>query len=188
MQNAILLHGKPGRDEYYDAAYPSTSNSHWFPWLQKQLLMRDIAAVTPEIPLAFDPQYELWEKEVDRYEITPNTIIVGHSCGGGFWLRYLSEHPDTQTGKVVLVAPSLGVGWDTRHFFDFEMDPALVSRTKGVTLFTSDDDHYNSQQVVKSLLDTMAGTTKKDFTGFGHFTLKDMKTTEFPELLEEVLA
>ncbi len=109
MRNAILLHGKPGKEEYYDSNYPSSSNAHWFPWLQKELIKRDIAAATPEVPLAFDPQYDLWVKEVDRYKITTETILVGHSCGGGFWVRYLSEHPKVHAGKVVLVAPSLAI-------------------------------------------------------------------------------
>lgn len=188
MRNAILLHGKPGKEEYYDSNYPSPSNAHWFPWLQKELIKHDIATATPEVPLAFDPQYELWAREADRYEITGETILVGHSCGGGFWVRYLSEHPEIHTGKVVLVAPSLGLGWVQHQFFEFEIDQSLVSRTKGVTMFISDDDHHRTAEAVQIFLKALPGSTRRNFTGYGHFTYDSMKTTEFPDLLEEVIA
>lgn len=108
MKNAIILHGQPSKEEYYDPERPSMSNAHWIPWLQGQLLKNDIAAATPEVPFAYEPEWELWKQEVERFEITPDTLIVGHSRGGEFWLRYLSENKDLSVGKVVLVAPSLG--------------------------------------------------------------------------------
>jgi hypothetical protein len=57
MKNAIILHGTCSKEEYYDPEHPSLSNSHWFPWLQKQLLRKDISAQTPEIPNAWRPTY-----------------------------------------------------------------------------------------------------------------------------------
>ncbi|NND65590.1 MAG: hypothetical protein HKM24_06465, partial [Gammaproteobacteria bacterium] len=57
MKNAIIIHGTCDKDEYYSDKYPSLSNSHWLPWLQKQLLVRDIAAVTLEIANAWQPNY-----------------------------------------------------------------------------------------------------------------------------------
>lgn len=90
MKNAILLHGMPDEKEYYDTTRPSASNAHWFPWLQNQLLVHDIKADTPEIPRPFDMDWNVWLKEVERFDITPNTILVGHSMGAGFWVRYLN--------------------------------------------------------------------------------------------------
>ena len=100
MKNAIIIHGKPGKEEYYSDKYPSASNFQWLPWLQKQLLIQDIFAVTPEMPRAYEPVYEAWKKEFERHEVTSETVLVGHSCGGGFLIRWLSEHPDVKTGKV----------------------------------------------------------------------------------------
>ena len=51
--------------------------------------------------MAFQPKWDLWVREVERFDLTPETLIVGHSCGGGFWVRYLSEHPKLKVGKVV---------------------------------------------------------------------------------------
>ena len=104
MKTAILLHGSCDKEEYYSDEYPSLSNSHWFPWLQKQLLIRDIPTQTPELPGAYEPVYEEWKKEFERHDITENTILVGHSCGGGFLVRWLSEN-NIKVDTVVLVAP-----------------------------------------------------------------------------------
>ena len=45
MKNAIILHGGPSKKEYYDLNMPSMSNSHWLPWLQAQLLKKDITTL-----------------------------------------------------------------------------------------------------------------------------------------------
>ncbi len=189
MKNAIILHGKPDREEYYDPVMPSMSNAHWLPWLQAQLLKQDIHAVTPEVPFAFDPEWDLWRREVERYDIGPETMIVGHSCGGGFWLRWLSEHKDISVGKVVLVAPSLGLSWETgreKFFGDFMLDPDLVQRTKGVTVFYSDNDHDGILDAQKSISEQVKSVAFRKFH-LGHFTIDDTGT-EFPELLDELIS
>lgn len=188
MKNAILLHGKPGKDEYYDASTPSCSNYHWFPWLQKQLIVKDIKADTPEVPFAYDPQYELWVKEVERFEIGPETTLVGHSCGGGFWVRYLSEHKDLKVGKVILVAPSLNPEktWGAK-FFDFVIDPELVHRTKELIIYHSSNDHDGIQESVRLLREKLSGLKYVEFENMGHFTVEDMPSSEFPELAEEII-
>jgi predicted alpha/beta hydrolase family esterase len=186
--NAIIVHGTCSRREYYSGQYPSLSNSHWLPWLQKQLLMRDIVAVTPEMPHAYKPDYEVWRREVERYEITPETLLVGHSCGGGFWVRWLSEHPGVRVGQVVLVAPWLDPN-NIKHttFFDFEIDPELVSRARGVTIFNSVTDHPGIHWSVEILRQTIPGLKYREFDDYGHFCSGDMPVGDaFPELLAEL--
>lgn len=187
MKNAIILHGQPSKEEYYDPKRPSMSNAHWIPWLQGQLLKRDIAAATPEVPFAFKPEWELWKKEVERFEIDSDTVIVGHSRGGEFWLRYLSENKELKVGKVVLVAPSLGWYYsDDLYFGKFEIDPEIVQRTKGITLFHSDDDKEGIQKSVNEIRNSVKNLEYREFH-LGHFTYSSMQTEEFPELLEELL-
>src|SRR4051812_28906502 len=125
MKNAIILHGKPDQQQYYDPAIPSESNSHWLPWLQKQLIVKDILAVAPEVPFAFDCNWPVWQKEVERFTIGPDTVLIGHSTGAGFWIKYLSIHPELKVNKVVLVAPWLDPFQEhTKNFFDdFTIDP-----------------------------------------------------------------
>lgn len=189
MKNAVILHGGPSKAEYYDPDIPSESNCHWLPWLQSQLLKHDIPAATPEVPWAFDRNWQVWCREVERFDITPETILVGHSTGGGFFIKYLSIHPELTVGKVVLVAPWLDPeAKHTKNFFDdFDIDPAFPARTAGVTVFNSTNDQHDIHMTVDILKDGVSGITYRDFKDYGHFCYSDMKTTKFPELLEEVL-
>jgi predicted alpha/beta hydrolase family esterase len=188
MANAIILHGKPLKDEYYDRSYPSVSNAHWFPWLQKQLLCNEIDAATPEVPHSYEPDWDTWVREVERFEIGLDTILVGHSCGSGFWVRYLSERPELKVGKVILVAPWLDPdGDETGEFFKFKIDPNLVSRTNGLTIFHSDNDMGNVHKSVAVLRENLKDAAYKEFHNFGHFCMEDMGTTEFPELLSAIV-
>jgi len=189
MKNAIILHGTTDEKEYYSDTYPSLSNSHWLPWLQKQLLIHGYAAATPEVPNAHKPDYASWCKEVERFPIGPDTILIGHSCGGGFWVRYLSEHREARVGKVILVAPWLDPdGDETKGFFDFEIDPKLAERTKGLVIFNSDNDMGNVHKSVAKLRDSIQEVQYKEFHKYGHFCYEDMNTEKFPELLETALS
>jgi uncharacterized protein len=186
--NAIILHGRPRKNEYYSDKNPSQSNSHWLPWLQAQLMHRDIFAQTPEIPLSYEPLWERWVREIERYDITPDTMLVGHSCGGGFWVRYLSENRDLQVGKVVLVAPWIDIEQkDPNKMFDFKIDPNIASRTKGLTIFNSSDDAEEILSSVEKLRQTLEGINYKEFSGLGHFTHSRMPDDTFPELLTELV-
>lgn len=186
MKRAIILHGKPSKEGYYDLTKKSIAFSQWLGWLQKQLLARDILANNPAMPRPYEPDYDAWKAEIDRWQIDENTMIIGHSCGGGFWMRYLSENKNINVGKVVLVSPSMGLDWDDRSFFDFEIDPDLRSRTKGITIFTSDNDRPNCNKSSKIYAET-TGAELIVLPNHGHFVYESMGTEEFPELLEKLI-
>ncbi|MEO5948803.1 MAG: alpha/beta hydrolase [Candidatus Saccharimonas sp.] len=190
--NAILVPGRPDEEEHYDATVPANSENHWFSWLKRQLILKDIHAVSVEPPFPFRPRYDDWKKEFERFDIAPDTILVGHSCGGGFLVRYLSEHKDLQVGKVVLVAPWINPDnnpvSDTADFFKFEIDPAFPSKTKGVTVFISSDDDPSVVKTVDILKEEVTGLSLREYTDKGHFCLENLGTIEFPELLNELIA
>lgn len=191
MSNAILVPGRPDRDEHYDSKRPANSQDHWFGWLQRQLILKDIHANSIEPPFPFRPRYDEWIKEFERFDITPETILVGHSCGGGFLVRYLSEHKDLKVGKVALIAPWINpLNYevsDTADFFDFEIDSEFPSRTKATTVFISSDDEPSVIKTVDILKEKVHGLKLNEFVGKGHFTKSSLGTEEFPELLEELL-
>jgi predicted alpha/beta hydrolase family esterase len=189
MKNAIIVHGAPEKENYYDPKKPSESNAHWLPWLQKELILRDIAAQTPEIPLSYEPKWELWCREAERYDMTPDTILVGHSCGGGFWLKYLSQHPDKQVGKVVLVAPWLDPDETLEEdFFAGDFDSGVVARTQGITVFVSDDDSESVHKSLERIKREIPDIRVRPFHGLGHFTYENLHGVEFPDLRDEILS
>lgn len=184
--NAILVPGRPDKDEHYDSALPSNSQNYWFAWLQRQLILKDIHAVSIEPPFPFRPRYDEWRKEFERFDITPDTILIGHSCGGGFLVRWLSENKDKKVSKVVLVAPWINPDnykeSDTADFFSFEIDPDFLVRTRGVTVFVSSDDEPSVVKTVNILKGKVNGLDLREYSDRGHF-----KTAEFTELLGEIL-
>lgn len=187
MKKAIILHGMPSRESYYDSSLPSQSNSHWLPWLQSQLLINDILSQTPELPRPFEPVYAAWREVFEQFKVDEETILVGHSCGGGFLVRWLSEQ-QIKVGKVVLVAPWIDLEKElTTGFFDFNIDPSLVEKTAGLTIFGSDDDNTRIQENVQAIRDQLPSAQYQEFHQYGHFTLSGMKTEKFPELLAECL-
>jgi len=193
MKNAIILHGmEESKADYLRLLEnePSPTKIQWYPWLQKELIKRGIQTVCPEMPNPYPPMdYSQWVKTFEANKIGPDTILVGHSAGGGFLVRWLSEHPKVTVGKVVLVAPWTNPDHDfeTGNFFNFEIDKKFIRRTEGITIFLSDDDTPDIKHTVDIIRESVPGTELKQFHGYGHFVEQDMKSKEFPELLEECL-
>lgn len=187
MSNAIILHGTCGRDEWYDTQYPCGSNFHWLPWLQKQLLVKDIFAVTPQMPDAWMPDYDVWKKEFEKHEVSDQTILVGHSCGGGFLVKWLNEN-QAKVGKVVLVAPWIDPDNDKDNgFFDgLVLDPELTSKTNGITIMSSTDDAKDIHNSEQRILKEVEGVKYIEFQGYSHFNKPEIQQG-FPELLQECL-
>lgn len=192
MKNAIIVHGKPPKDEYYGDKYPSSSNFGWIPWLQKKLVQQNIDTQTPEMLNAWRPEFEIWKKEFERYDISPDTLLVGHSCGGGFLVRWLSENKDVKAGKVILVAPWIDPDnsyTNTTGFFDFRIDADLGKRCKELVVFVSNDDEKDILETVNIIKKTVLNNLRiREFNGYGHFIPDHMNSHEFPELLEEIIS
>lgn len=131
MKTAIILHGMADSEEEYDGR---ESEHHWIPWLCQQLGLEGYAVYTPEMPMPYAPEYEAWKRAFEKLIIDEETILVGHSCGGGFLVRYLSEN-DVRVGKVVLVAPWLDPNkGHCPDFFSFTIKRQIVEQTQSVTI------------------------------------------------------
>lgn len=187
MKNAIVVHGSPTFEEYHDHNEPSPSNAHWLPWLQKRLLTKGILVQTPEFPTPYEPVYDEWKAVFEQFSVTADTILVGHSCGGGFLLRYLSEN-NIAVGNVVLVAPWLDPNhWIKDSFFDFTIDRNLSLRIKKLCIFQSDNDEDEIDISIRRIVQDIPDVRIRTFHHYGHFCLDSMGTEAFPELLEEVM-
>ncbi|MDD2487330.1 MAG: alpha/beta hydrolase [Candidatus Gracilibacteria bacterium] len=188
MKTAIIIHGMPYKEDYYGTKGDSESNCHWFPWLQKQLIVNDILAQTPEMPKPYLPEYEDWKRYLEMWNINEDTILVGHSLGAGFIAKWLSEN-DVKVGKVALVAPWINTGReiDFDFFTDFEIDKNIIQKTKGLKIFASNDDMDIIKYSIDKLIEKIPNIDIKYFDNMGHFNLKSMNTREFPELLEFLL-
>ncbi len=180
MKKAVIFHGMPEQSEYQG----NESEMHWIPWLKQQLEERGFTVFAPELPQPDEPVYEDWLAKFQEFPIDEETVLVGHSAGAGFFVRYLSEH-DVKVGKVILVAPWIDIkGHLKDNFFKFEWDENIVQKTKGITILVSLDDGQDVLTSVELITQRIQGTVLKQFTDHGHFTLTDMGKNEFPELLK----
>ncbi len=189
MKNAIIVHGTTDKEEYY-SDYPSGSNAHWVPWLSKQLIKRDIYTHAPEMPDAWMPDYKKWVREFERYDVGFQTTLVGHSCGGGFLVRWLSEHPNIKVKQVVLVAPWMDpdkTKGEDNDFFDFDLNPKVVDQASSFVMLHSTDNMVDVSKTVSFLRSHLADHTYREFEGYGYFCYGDLEGEEFPELLEIIL-
>lgn len=188
MKTAIILHGMPDKENYFDPKADSQSNCHWLPWLQQQLNVNGVLSQTPEMPEPYDPNYEKWKDVFKQFHIDEDTTLVGHSCGAGFIVKYLSDN-NIKVGKVALVAPWINSQRedDVTIFDNLQIDENLINKTTGITIFSSSNDDEAIKNSIDVLKNTIKGIKVLEFENYGHFCLGDMKTREFPELLNEIL-
>ncbi|MCA9397560.1 alpha/beta hydrolase [candidate division WWE3 bacterium] len=154
------------------------------------MLIKDIPTQTPEMPNAYDSAftYEEWTDEFECFDISPETILVGHSTGGGFLVRWLSETQQA-ISQLVLVAPYLDPdNKKTNSFYLFDFDRSVPERVGRIDMFVSTDDSVRG--VLESrdiIISNWPNISVHMFNDKGHFTEDDMETIAFPELLEVIV-
>lgn len=185
MKTAIILPGMPSKEEYFNPSTPAPSNKHWIPWTQRQLLLNNILAQTPEWPEPYEPVYEKWLEVFSQFKVDENTLLVGHSCGAGFLVRWLTEN-NINVNKVALVAPFLDPEHDEvkSDFFHFQIKKDFSNQARELCIFYSTDDHQTVKTSVEQIKQADKNAQMKQFDDKGHFTLNDMKSDKFPELVE----
>lgn len=185
MKNIYVLHGCCGQEEFEDAARPSGSNCHWLPWLQKQLLIKGYNCQTPEMPKAYAPSYTAWKRIMDTFPMDEGTTLVGHSCGGGFFVRYLTEKKQ-KIKNLVLVAPTLDPLQKFGNFLSFSLEKPLVNYVEDIHIFYAQNEPVKGIKESVELLHNTYKAHRHTLKNHGHFTLKHMGTDAFPELLKVI--
>ena len=87
----IIIHGCPSDIEKAMNSQLRTYDKHWIPWTKKQLVSKGIKVETPLMPEPWSPQYYLYKKEFEKYRVDENSVLIGHSCGCAFLVRWLGE-------------------------------------------------------------------------------------------------
>jgi predicted alpha/beta hydrolase family esterase len=190
MKNAIILHGIEENRKDYDGLPESESNLGWYPVAQWELIKRGILTQTPEMPNPYMPDmnYDEWAAIITQFDISEQTILIGHSCGGGFWLKYLSLNPHIKVGQLILVAPWIDVGCAEHptFFANWEIDSLLTERIGQIDLFVSSDDMgiiIKSVDKIKSVFGDKI--IYHNFTDKEHFSWGCIGR-DFPELLKVI--
>jgi predicted alpha/beta hydrolase family esterase len=169
---------------------PIGDKKRWITWIKEELEKKGIDAFTPNMPIPWEPIYKNWKAEFEKLPVNENSILIGHSAGGAFLPRWLGETKQ-KVRKLILVAPGKNIGTypnadHNRELYDFEIDPTIKERVGEIIIFTSPEEPSHRQANV-ALYKDVFNAKVVSLSGKGHFTFDEMKTDEFPELLEEVL-
>src|SRR3989344_454757 len=102
--NCIIIHGCPGSEAEFMTPEKRTYYKHWIQWVKNQLNLKGIKTEAPLMPSPWKPEYENFKKEFEKYPVSEKTILIGHSCGCAFLVRWLGESK-RKINKLILVAP-----------------------------------------------------------------------------------
>ena len=84
MSHAVIIHG-----------WEADSTSNWFPWLASELRKKVWQVDVPDFPNTSWPQLTEWleffEKNIETPRRDVSTIVIGHSLGVPFILRWLEK-------------------------------------------------------------------------------------------------
>ena len=180
MTNALIFHGTAGHPE-----------ENWFPWLKQQLEAIGCKTLVPQFPTPDNQTLENWLEVLEKYEkeITPDTILIGHSLGGAFLLRVL-ERREKGIKAAFFVASPVGVlpikNYDgDKLFIGNPFDWAKIKRNcRNFFVFHSDNDPYVSLGNGKELASKL-GTKLIFVPNAGHFN-KASGFAKFELLLEKI--
>ncbi len=180
--SCIIVHGCP------DSPEKDLTKQHWVSWTVRELKEKGILAKTPLMPEPWKPKYERFKKAFEKLTVDENTVLIGHSCGCAFLVRWLGDTKQS-VKKLILVAP-----WKVprkgnavrKAFYTYPIDPTIPVRVGEIVIFTADDEEPDGKKSVKMYRDVLGGKLI-ELKGHGHYILGDMGTEEFPELLKEIL-
>lgn len=177
----IILHGCPP-----NAQTVTPKSNRWMNWLEEKLKEKHYNAIAPDMPVSWNPKYTEWKKVFEKYSVTKNTLLVGHSCGAAFLIRWLLE-TNNKVKKLILVSPAKVPEGDSdtrKDLYDFQLPPDASHIADEIVVFTSNDflHHLKSLEMYKKSLKPRVIKLENKF----HFLFFQMKTNEFPELLDEV--
>lgn len=187
-KRVYIIHGCPSASEKAMNPKTRTYDKHWIPWLKKELEAKGVKVETPLMPSPWKPNYEKFKNEFDKYETDEDTILIGHSCGSAFLVRWLGD-TKREVSKLILVAP-----WKIqdkkdkfrKEFYEYQIDETIKNRVGKIIMFTSDNEEDGGKKSL-SIFHQALGGKIIELKGRGHYTQSDMGTIEFPELLKVVL-
>lgn len=186
--NCIIIHGCPSNKEKTMDPATRTYDKHWIPWLKTKLINAGIRTEAPLMPDPWEPDYEKFKAEFEKYIVDENTILVGHSCGSSFLVRWLGE-TQSKVKKLILVAPWKIPDENDKYrqaFYTYNINPEIKNNVQEIIMFTSDTEE-EAGKISLQMFHNVLGGQIIELHNHGHFTLEDMGKEELPELLEIIL-
>ena len=187
MKNTcIIIHGCPSSpQELIDVNNPGSYYKHWIPWAKKNLILKGIPTETPMMPTPWEPDYRKFKTEFEKLHVDENSILIGHSCGCSFLVRWLGE-TKTNIHKLILVAPWKVAPANDKfreNFYTYDIDKTIKDRVDEIIMFTSDNESTYGKDSLEIFHKAIGGKII-NLPEHGHYLIEQMGTEKFPELLE----
>ncbi len=200
MKQIIIIHGGnvcPTEDAFYTSLKkrdydPFKKRIDW-----KDLLVTELQStyqiIRPIMPNGWDARYKgrkIWFEKIFPYLNGEDLILVGHSLGGIFLMKYLAENKFPQQIKQLhLVAAVIDDAYvndpDKRlmdFIFDVEMLPKIQKKIEKIFIYHSKDDNEVPYSHAEKIQSYLPNAKIISFTDRWHFI-----EWEFPELLQNII-
>lgn len=156
----------------------------WKPWL-RQALGDDYEVILPVMPNRSNAQYEEWKIWFEK--LIPfardGVILIGHSLGGAFLAKYLSEnHFPKKIKAVFLVGAVYDKDSEDYSLVSFTLPTKLDLQTDKIFLYHSKDDPIVPFTALEKYKQVLPQAQTRVFEDRGHFLQE-----EFPGLAQDIL-
>jgi predicted alpha/beta hydrolase family esterase len=146
----------------------------------------------PEMPNSKNASYKarkIWFEKLFPYLNDEGTILIGHSLGTIFLLKYLTENTFPKTISQLHLVGTILDEQEMPEFedylgdfaFDITTIPSITKQVKQVFIYHSKDDDCCPYSHAERLSAFLPDATLLTFTDRGHF-----RQADFPELLEKI--
>jgi len=193
-QQVLVLHGANAYEEYEEylkslredqVTLERIRSKGWKAHIQEEL-GENFDVIFPKMPNAQNARYLEWSIWFEN--IVPlldnDIIILGHSLGGLFIIKYLAENNFPKKIKALLL---VGTPYNTptQHpLVDFVITTPLdnvVTQMKKIYIYHSKDDQVVQFRNAQDYLKELPGAQLREFTDRGHFN-----SETFPEIIEDI--
>jgi uncharacterized protein len=146
-----------------------------------------VEVISPEMPNPTNAKYIEWKIWFEKFipYLREDLIFVGHSLGGIFLAKYLSENdfPKKITATFLVSAPFDDNDKDY-SLVDFSLPDSLNNLQKQggeIHIYHSSDDKIVPFEDLNKYKKVLPGAMVREFGNRGHF-----QQEEFPEIIEEI--
>lgn len=171
------------RDYEIDIERYKSGKSDWKPWLREKL-GESYEVILPVMPNKTNAQFEEWKIWFEKLIpfLNDGVILIGHSLGGDFLAKYLSENKfPKKIAAVFLIAAVHDKDADGYALVTFTLPKKLDLQTEKIYLYHSKDDHIVPFNDLAKLEAALPMAISRVFEDRQHFNQE-----EFPELVEDI--
>ena len=194
-KQVVIIHGGTTFDTYeeyfdyigsYELTLEKLTRTDWKDSLGSQL--PDFEIIYPKMPNARNARYSEWKIWFEKLLpiLSANVVLVGHSLGGIFLAKYLSENKfQKNISSLHLVAAPYNADVIKESLTDFALEKTVENLslcTNTIFLYQSKDDQVVAFADVEKYARDIPSATLVSFENRGHLTQET-----FPELIKNII-